>query len=67
MADVLELQEFEPAVQFKVRNLRDFGYDEVIKHRHRPLPPQKWAGASGSRSTPLPSVKILCVADSLFS
>ena len=64
MADIFKLQEFEPAVSFKVRYFWDFGYDGMIEYLHSSLPVPEWASASEYRSTPVPPVGIACVPNS---
>ena len=64
MADALELQEFELALQLKVRHPRYLGCDGVTRYFLSRPPPQEGAGADERQSTPNSPVRIACVPES---
>ena len=61
MVDALELQEFELALQLKVRHPRYLGRDGVTRYFISRPPPQEGAGAYERQSTPDSPVRIACV------
>lgn len=67
MADIAELQEFEPAVRLKVRYLCDLGYNGAVEYLHSSLSVPGRDGAGDHRRAIASPIEIACVPSSPLS